>query len=249
MIHVANVSFRYRSDAPVLRDVSLDVLPGDFVGIIGSNGSGKSTLMKLILHQCSPQSGRITLFGKEARSFTDWPQLGYVPQSHHYSGAAFPATVAEILLANMYPQIGFGHFIHQKHRQRVREVLEQVGMQATEQALIGTLSGGQLQRVLIARALINRPKLLLLDEPTTGMDTDAAADLYALLKQFNDTQNLTILMITHDIARAADVVKQIYCLEDGNLLQLERGQVLHELAHRHRHPDGQANCGCVLEEH
>ena len=248
MINVQGVSFAYRPDCPVLQNVSLHVERGAFVGIIGANGSGKSTLMKLILHQREATSGSISLFGEDVRTFRNWARLGFVPQNHHYAGAAFPATVSEMLLANMFPQIGLFHFVRRQHRERMRETLRLVDMEPYADSLIGTLSGGQLQRVLIARALVNHPELLLLDEPTNGVDVDSTQALYDLLQRLNQDQHLTILMITHDLSRAAHYLKQVFCLEEGNLLELPHNQLMHELAHRHRHPGGTAPCGCDISE-
>ncbi|MPM40635.1 Vitamin B12 import ATP-binding protein BtuD [bioreactor metagenome] len=104
------------------------------------------------------------------------------------------------------------------------------------QRLLGELSGGQLQRVMLARALVNAPRLLLLDEPTTGVDARTVDALFALLRRLNREEGLTILMITHDLGRAADDAGRVFCLEEGSLVELERGQLRSELQHKHKHP-------------
>ncbi|MDO4575330.1 MAG: metal ABC transporter ATP-binding protein [Planctomycetia bacterium] len=244
MLEARHLTFAYTSEITVLQDLSFSVNAGEFVGIIGANGSGKSTLLRLLLHQLEPTSGKLFLWDTDVRNVHDWTRVGYVPQNHQYLGSAFPATVEELILANMYSQIGMFRFPNASHRKKVREVLEQVGMEGMERRRIGTLSGGQMQRVLIARVLANAPELLILDEPTNGMDSESASSLYDLLQNLNQTQAITVLMVTHDLHRASAFLGRIFCLEEGSLVELQRDQLLHELHHRHRHPDGTRECHC-----
>lgn len=235
MLEVQNLTFSYRRESPVLEDVSFSVGKGDFAAVIGSNGAGKSTLLKLLLNQLTPTAGSIRIFGEEVRSFRNWPRVGYVPQGHSYLNSDFPATVEEVLFGQMFPQIGLFHRLCRTHRERVGEVLAQVSMEPFRKVRLGTLSGGQLQRILIARALINRPEMLILDEPTTGIDVQNAHALYALLDQLNQKLELTILMVTHDLVHAANYARTIFCIEDGNLAVVPPDQLQHELIHRHHH--------------
>lgn len=235
MLEVQNLTFSYRRETPLLEDVSFTVTQGEFAVIIGSNGAGKSTLLKLILNRFPPNSGTIRLFGEEIRSFRRWTRVGYVPQGHTYLNSDFPATVEEILLAHMFPQIGLFHFIRRAHRERVSEVLQQVDMQSFLKARLGTLSGGELQRILIARALINSPELLILDEPTNGIDMKNAHLLYELLDRLNREMHLTILMVTHDLVHASNYAQKIFCIEEGNLAEVAPNQLQRELRHRHHH--------------
>lgn len=235
MINVAHLTFSWRREVPLLDDVSFQVNAGDFAVIIGSNGAGKSTLLKLLLNQLQPEAGEIRLFGEDVRSFRSWPRIGYVSQGHAYMNSDFPATVEEVLLAHQFPQIGLFHRVKRIHRERVWDVLGLVGMEAFRTARLGELSGGQLQRILIARALANRPELLILDEPTTGIDVQNAHALYELLDRLNRELKLTILMVTHDLVHASNYAKRIFCIEDGNLAEVEPSQLQHELIHHHHH--------------
>ena len=212
------------------------------MGIIGSNGAGKSTLLRILLHQLTLERGNLEIDGVDVNHYRDWAKIGYVPQSHHYLNTAFPATVEEILLANMFPQIGLFRFGSREHRRKVRETLRMVDMESHLTSLVGTLSGGQLQRVLIARALVNSPKYLFLDEPTTGIDTTNTQLLYELLARLNHELGLTVVMVTHDVNRAANYLQRTYCLEDGSLVALEHEQLLYELEHKHKHPGSCVEC-------
>lgn len=236
LIEVRDVSFRYENE-PVLARVGFSIQAGDFAAIIGPNGTGKSTLMRLLLGELAPTSGSIRLFGQDIRRFHDWPRIGYVPQSSMQGGSGFPATAEEIVLANLFSQIGLLRFPKKEHRERALAALELVGMADYAKRLIGEMSGGQQQRVMLARVLVSGPELMLLDEPTAGVDAPTIASLYELLARLNREQGLTIMMVTHDIARSAGCVSRVLCLEEGTLVELDRRQVDVELAHKHKHPN------------
>lgn len=240
LIEASDVSFRYQNE-PVLKKVSFSIKQGDFAAIIGPNGTGKSTLMRLLLGELVPTAGSIRLFGQEVSRFRDWPKVGYVPQNSLQASSGFPATAEEIVLANLFSKIGLLRFPKKEHRERAMEALALVGMEGYAKRLIGEMSGGQQQRVMLARVLVAEPKLMLLDEPTAGVDTPTIAALYELLAKLN-RQGLTIMMVTHDIARSADCVSRVLCLEEGTLVELDRRQVAAELAHKHKHPDSCQGC-------
>jgi len=244
VIEAEGIGFRYVSE-PVLDNVSFTVNEGDYVCIIGSNGAGKSTLLRLVLGELAPLSGSIRLFGEDVRHFRGWPQIGYLPQNG-FRGSAFPATAEEIVTANQYAAIGRMRFPKKEHREKTRDALAQVGMQDYAKRLFGELSGGQQQRVLLARMLVNDPRLMILDEPTTGVDRDTVQSLYELLYACNRERNLTIVMVTHDVGRAEPYVSRVLCLEDGSLLELEKSQIDEELSHKHKHPP---RCGEGGEAH
>lgn len=235
MIKVEHLSFSYSSQ-PILDDVSFHVKQGDFTAVIGANGTGKSTLMKLLLGELSPQKGQVRLFGKELHQFRDWPNIGYVPQNGSAASENFPATAEEIVRANLYPEVGPLRFFTRKHRLKAREALDLVDMGAYNKRMLHELSGGQQQRVMLARVLVGNPKVMLLDEPTTGVDAKTVRSLYELLARLNKETGLTIVMVTHDIAGALDYVTRVLCLEEGSMVELNRTQLLHELEHRHKHP-------------
>lgn len=233
ILSAERVSFQF-GDEPLLNGIDFSVLQKDFVAIIGSNGAGKSTLLRLILGELLPQSGRITLFGEDSAHFKNWPRLCYVPQTNPVSGGAFPATAEEIVCASLYAQIGALRPVRRVHRKKALEALELVGMRDFANRMISQLSGGQLQRVMLARALVADCELLLLDEPTTGIDSESADRLYELLRQLNEN-GLTIVMVTHDTERAAAYVSRTFCLEEGSIVELAYEQLAHELEHKHKH--------------
>ena len=234
VIEVGNLSFSYGNE-PILSKIGFSVFKGDFVAIIGPNGTGKSTILRLLLGELEPAAGDIRILDQDIRQFRDWPKIGYVPQNGLGSEASFPATAEEIVKANLFSQIGLFRFPHKRHREQARRALEMVDMQEYAKRLIGELSGGQQQRVMLARVLVNNPEVMLLDEPTTGMDAQTVQSLYELLSRFNRETGLTILMVTHDIGRAVNHVSRVLCLEEGSLVELRKTQVEDELAHKHKH--------------
>ena len=160
IISIENVSFAYNKEN-VLQDIILSIDEGDFVGIIGCNGSGKSTLMKLLIGQLSPSKGKIKLFDEDLDKSSKLDRIGYVPQISLSSGANFPATVEEIVMANLYSKIGFMKFPKKEHKEKVKAALKVVNMEDFSKRLIGNLSGGQQQRVMIAKALVSDPKIII----------------------------------------------------------------------------------------
>ncbi len=208
VISIKNLCFEYE-DVSVLNQISLTVEHGDFVGIIGSNGAGKSTLLKLMLGLLKPKSGSIQLFGQELSEFKDYCKIGYIPQNSSSLAAGFPATVEEIVKANLFSQIGFLRFPTKEHTRLVHKSLETVEMQEFTKHMISELSGGQQQRVMLARVLVNNPQILLLDEPTAGVDSAASELLYALLEKLNRENGITVIIVTHDVERVSRLAKRL----------------------------------------
>ena len=194
ILKVEHLNFDY-SDASVLRDVTFTLKRGDFLGIIGSNGAGKSTLIKLILGMLPYNNGKIELFGSDLKSARS--RIGYVSQKANSFNSGFPATVREVVSANLYPQAGLFRRIGKKYDAKIKKALEQVGMAEYENRLIGRLSGGQQQRVFIARALVNEPELLFMDEPTVGVDAQSVKAIMSLISELNKS-GITIVMTNHD---------------------------------------------------
>ncbi len=218
IITIKDLCFGYENIS-VLSHISLSVEHGDFVGIIGSNGAGKSTLLKLMLGLIKPQSGSICLFNQEITQFKEFNKIGYIPQNSSSLAAGFPATVEEIVKANLFAQIGFLHFPTKRHTALVQQALETVGMQDYAKRMIGELSGGQQQRVMLARVLINHPQILMLDEPTTGVDFNASEALYDLLEKLNQENGITVVMVTHDIERVSRSAKRMLCINHNGVLE------------------------------
>jgi zinc transport system ATP-binding protein len=209
-VEVLDLSFAY-GGVPVLEHITLAVRPGDFLGIIGPNGSGKTTLLRLMLGLLAPTAGSVRLFGREPAGFREWARLGYVPQ-RAILDPALPVTVAEVVASGLVPALGLPGRRGPAERRRVGEVLARVGMEGQARERIGRLSAGQQQRVLIARALVAEPELLILDEPTTGVDPEAQGAFYALLHHLNREREVTLILVSHDIAAVATEVTQLACL-------------------------------------
>lgn len=210
LVAIEHVGFRY-DGIPVLEDVNLTVEAGDFLGLIGPNGSGKTTLLKIILGLLTPTAGRVRLFGASPAGFREWHRVGYVPQ-RALLDPALPATVEEVVATGLVPRLGLFRRAGPSGRARVREALRRVGMEAHAAVRIGALSAGQQQRVLIARALVLEPELLLLDEPTGGVDPEAQADFHSLLRQLNQERRVTLILVSHDIGVVTREVTRLACL-------------------------------------
>lgn len=211
IVHLEKVSFQYEPKRKVLDQVTLSVRPGDFLALLGPNGSGKSTLIKLILGLLKPQEGQITLFGQPQKNFKEWFKIGYVSQKANSFNSGFPATVYEVVASGLFGKIGlFGRV--GKHKQEIMDAIHQVGLDDYVHQPIGRLSGGQQQRVFIARALVSRPQLLILDEPFVGVDAESAKRFMDLLVKLNAEQNISLLLVSHDIGAITDNVKQVACL-------------------------------------
>lgn len=236
VIEVDNLEFHYGQNL-IFSHVNFIVKKSDFVSLIGANGSGKSTLLNLLLGEKNPSSGKIKLFNVDIEDFKDWPRIGYVPQTGFGLSKDFPASCEEIVRTNLFPEIGLFKLGNKKHRDKVLEALKLVNMQDYAKRLIGELSGGQIQRVMIARVLVNNPDIMILDEPTTGIDAETVKLLYELLWQLNKEKNITIVMVTHDTPNTIDYANRIMCLEEGSLLELNKMDLKKELAHRHTHPE------------
>ena len=196
----------------VLDHVSLQVRRGDFLGIIGPNGSGKTTLLRVMLGLLRPSCGHVRLFGTDVREFHDWHRIGYVTQKAVAFETRFPASVFEVVLSGRSGRAGLGRRFDGGDRAAARAALATVGMDAYRDRLVGRLSTGQQQRVFIARALVHDPDLLVLDEPTVGVDLDAQEQFYSLLRTLNREAGKTLVLVSHDISVVAEEVTQLACL-------------------------------------
>ncbi len=215
-IEIKGLTFSY-GNTPVLKGADCCVPEGRFAALIGANGAGKSTLIKMLLGELplTGENGTIGLMGRELKLFDSWSQVGYVPQNGMASYKDFPASVEEIVQANLYSRIGLFRFGGKKEKELVHQALCQVGMEPFQKRLIGKLSGGQQQRVLLARALVNHPKLLILDEPTSGVDKENTEEFYRLIKKFNREDGVTVFMVTHDRNCLSELTDDVWQLQDG----------------------------------
>jgi zinc transport system ATP-binding protein len=196
----------------VLVDIDLSIERGDFLAIIGPNGSGKTTLIKIILGLLQPSRGRVCLMGRSMSDFRDWHQVGYIPQKATHFDPLFPASVREVVAMALRPATRLPFAPKPEEDTAIGRALDTVGMSEFAHRRIGRLSGGQQQRVFIARALVHRPVLLVLDEPTTGVDTETQDRFYDLLDRLNHKEGLTIVLITHDIGIVDRHVTKVACL-------------------------------------
>jgi ABC-type Mn2+/Zn2+ transport system ATPase subunit len=189
------VTFSY-DGRPALVDVSLNVPLSSFTALIGPNGAGKSTVLKLLLGLHKPDKGRVEVLGRPPGQVAQ--PIGYVPQRIRLP-TGFPLSVHEVVLMGRYGRLGLWRRAGPPDHARVRQALERVGMAQVERERFGDLSGGQQQRVLIARALVAEPRLLILDEPTAGLDPAAQARFYTLVCDLQRQEGLTLLCASHDL--------------------------------------------------
>jgi len=211
IIEIKHLSYRYDKDT-VLENINLSIAEGSFLAIVGPNGSGKSTLLKLILGLLKLQKGEIHLFGQEIRRFKDWQRIGYVSQKANSFNTDFPATVFEVVASGLTKRIGMFNRFTKEHEARVLDALEAVDMAQFKNRNIGELSGGQQQRVFIARALVSEPQVLILDEPTVGVDAENVNAFYQMLDYLNKSKGITLMLVTHDIGTISDKVSHVACL-------------------------------------
>ncbi len=211
LVQFENVSFQYEY-THVLKNISLRIDEGDFLALLGPNGSGKSTLLKLLLGLLKPMSGEIKLFEESTKTFKQRELIGYVSQKSNAFNSGFPATVFEVVRSGLVKKTGLFKRYPQDAKERVMRSLEAVGMQDFANRNIGQLSGGQQQRVFIARALIGEPKLLILDEPTVGIDHENVQAFYDMLAKLNNDLGMTMILVTHDVDTVSNRITHVACL-------------------------------------
>lgn len=212
IIELQNVSFGYAGGELALKDINLNVHAGDYLGVIGPNGGGKTTLLKIMLGLFPPAAGSVKLFGQPVGKFKDWPRIGYVPQKAVQFDAAFPATAEEVVAMGRAARRGILRRLDRTDKEKIANALAQVGLTPEHRRLIGDLSGGEQQRVFIARALAGEPEIIFLDEPTAGVDVKAQEQFYALLKKLNQTLELTLILVSHDIDVVANEATELACI-------------------------------------
>ncbi|WP_431727629.1 metal ABC transporter ATP-binding protein [Verrucosispora sp. TAA-831] len=217
---------------PVLRDVSLTVTTGEVVAVLGANGSGKSTLIRAVLGLVPLTAGSVTLFGHRVRRFRQWQRLGYVPQRLG-AGSGVPATVAEVVASGRLARRGILRPPGRADREAVAEALRAVGLADRAKDPVSTLSGGQQQRTLIARALAGRPELLVLDEPTAGVDAASQEAFAAALRGFVDDGG-TVLLVAHELGPLRPLISRAIVVHQG---QIAHDGAVPDPAGHHAEPD------------
>ena len=234
-VELEDVAFGYGSGAPVLEDVDLAIAPGELVAIAGPNGGGKTTLIRLALGLERPDRGRALLFGEPAQRSSRRRELGYLAQRAQL-GADAPATVREVVAAGRLVRGGLFGPLRPAHRQAVEEAIERVGLGAVAHRPLAQLSGGQQQRAFIAKALAGEPSLLVLDEPTTGVDVAAQEALAALLDRLNRELGVTILYVSHEFGAVERFVERLVLVSGGIVFDGPPGElpgVWHDPSHVH----------------
>jgi len=196
-----------------LKEVSFSVNAGEYLGICGPNGSGKSTLVKVILGLLAPDSGEVSLLGTPQASFKNWQRIGYLPQGLQFFNPHFPATVDEVIRLGRLAGKRFPKRFNREDAAAVERTMEWMGIAHIRGGMIGELSGGLRQRVLLARALVNDPELLVLDEPTTALDPETRESFYKLIYEMNRVNKTTVLLVTHDTATIGKYASHLLYLD------------------------------------
>lgn len=231
----------------ILSNVSFEIFSAEYIAIIGPNGGGKTTLIRVLLGLEEATKGEVRIFGKRVKDFKEWHKIGYVPQRATHVDAAFPGTVEDVVNMGRTSKRKLFSRMSKEDKACVLDAMNKMDVQHLKDKMIGTLSGGQRQRVMCARALASKPEILILDEPNTGVDMVSQKRFYALLRQLNQEEKITIVFITHDIGVIADDIarlftinqKAIICNNPKEALSCEEMSELYgieaHLLHNHKH--------------
>lgn len=207
VIATKQLDFSYR-DAVVLKNVNICIHQGEFIGIIGPNGGGKTTLLKLLMGFLEPSRGTVEVFHEKPEKSCS--KVAYVPQILRFD-RDFPISVNELVLSGRLARLPWYGRFSKQDQEAVDQALEKVNLLDFKNASFGTLSGGQAQRAVIARAIVSEPKILYLDEPTASVDLQAEAEIYEILRGLNT--EMTVLMVTHDLKAAIEIVDRVLCVQ------------------------------------
>ncbi len=216
IIEAKNISVNYGKNE-VLKDTSFSVETGDFIGLAGPNGAGKTTLVKAILGLLSVSKGSIKLFGKPQETFSEWRKIGYLPQKIFTINLLFPATVEEVVLLGLLSQKNWPKKITKEDIARAEELLNELGIAELKKRMLSELSGGQQQKVMLARALVSRPEILIFDEPSSALDPESKESFFQLIDVLNKKNGVTIIFITHDTGYIGKYANKLMYL-DGQMI-------------------------------
>jgi len=212
ILSVKDLCFSYGT-LEVLCEVNFAVQKGDYIGLVGPNGSGKTTVIRIVLGLMQPDKGAVSLFGTSPSAFGDRHKIGYLPQKMTNFNPFFPATVKEIVSLGLFSKRRFPKRIAKDDEALINEAMALTDVLDIKDAMIGELSGGQQQRVLVARAIVNKPELLILDEPTTALDPEAREKFFQVLHDLNLRKNVTVILVTHDIASIGKYASKLLYLD------------------------------------
>ena len=216
IIQLEKITFAYPGNSPILEEINLEIKAGEFVIIFGPNGSAKTTLLKIMLGLLKPQKGTVNM----GTSPTLPPTISYLPQKTSFN-QGFPATVREVLELSGQKNKFDKNYSRKHLQQQIRTVLKKVKLQEKSNSLLGTLSGGQLQRVFLARALLNNPQIIFLDEPANNLDAQAQEELYQLLHHLHQ-EGLTILTVTHDLNPLLDYATRFLFVNQKKITEIPK---------------------------
>lgn len=217
VININDLKFGY-NDKLVLKDISLKVEKGDFLAISGENGSGKSTLIKLLIGELKKQKGSIKILGKDIEAYKSIEEVGYVPQLSESRDISFPLTCFEYVILNLYREFNSFRRPTKECKDKTHGIFKMLNISELEDKPFNKLSGGQQQRVMIARCLVGGPDILILDEPTVGIDQASKLEFLDLLKHLNKNHGITILIISHEMELIGDYTNKIVYLREGRLV-------------------------------
>lgn len=203
IIQTQNLTATY-NHVEIIKGIDISINEGDFIGLVGPNGAGKTTFIKSILGLIPISSGTVKLFGVELQRFYQWDKIGYLPQRMAMTMPHFPCTAREIIALNL---------ITRQKKEKIDEILNLFDINDIGNELIGNLSGGQQQKVFIARALVNEPSLLILDEPTSAVDPESRENFFAILRDLNHNRKTTIILITHDTGTIGKYANKLIYLD------------------------------------
>lgn len=219
IIEVKDLSFSY-TKAQILHNLNFTVEKNDFIIIKGNNGSGKSTLLKLIIGQLKNYEGKIKLFNEDLQEFNSWEKIGYVPQIDTHNTTNFPISVKEMIMLNLYYDFNMFNLPKKKHKEMVNDAITTFNLKELADKNYNELSGGEKQRVMIAKAMVHFPEILIFDEPTVGVDKNNKKKFYELIEHLHSHHNITIILVTHEIEE--EKLKKVRRLElkDGDVNEL-----------------------------
>ena len=255
LLRAATLSAGY-GPAPAIEAVTLSVEAGDYIGIVGPNGSGKTTLLRALLGLLPARTGAISLWGAPLAGFRDWRKIGYLPQAAQLPFRRFPADVREVVASGRLAHLRFPKRLAAADQSAIERALDLLDLRPLARRMVGELSGGQFQRVCLARALVSEPELLILDEPTSALDPAFRQRFYDLLARLNLEKRTAILLVTHDSATVGAYASRLVYIDqkivfDGTFPDFCRSPRMtdyfgaaaqHLLCGRHRHapPEGLA---------
>ena len=216
VIQTNSLSVNYDKSEAV-SNISFSIERGDFVGLAGPNGAGKTTLVKAILGLLPLSKGSIELFGQSQKEYTDWGKIGYLPQKASTINPLFPATVQEIVTLGLLSGQNYPKRLSKTDVEQTDKVLHELDIFDLKKLMFSELSGGQQQKVLLARALVSQPEALIFDEPSTALDPESRETFFKMLERLNKEKGITILFITHDTGYIGQYANKLMYI-DKNLI-------------------------------